>query len=265
MLELYQFEFSHYSEKIRLILDYKELDYKKINVTPGVGQVEVFKISGQKQVPVLKDGDTVIADSTKIALYLEEKYPEKPILPSDPVAKGQCLLLEELADEVLGKKARIAFFNAINQYQNFRTSLLPSNTPDIVKNLVGVLPGIPSDFFNAVGSAVGLETAKDAIDSLKSDLDAFVLILSNRPYLVTDSPTLADFAVASLSVLLKFPQGDYFELPTDCKGQGIPGIADNSSYEAFFTWRDRLYANYRKASVFSGPPKNSSPTSIEIE
>jgi len=41
MLELYQFEMSHYVEKIRLILDYKGLEYRKINVTPGIGQLEL--------------------------------------------------------------------------------------------------------------------------------------------------------------------------------------------------------------------------------
>jgi len=48
MLELYQFELSQYSEKVRLILDYKGLEYRKIEVTPGIGQVELFK----KQVNV---------------------------------------------------------------------------------------------------------------------------------------------------------------------------------------------------------------------
>ena len=38
MIELYQFELSHYCEKIRLILDYKGLEYRKVEVTPGVGQ-----------------------------------------------------------------------------------------------------------------------------------------------------------------------------------------------------------------------------------
>lgn len=71
MLELYQFELSPYSEKVRLILDYKGLEYQKIEVTPGVGQVEIYRISGQKQLPVLKDGSTVIADSTEIALHTQ--------------------------------------------------------------------------------------------------------------------------------------------------------------------------------------------------
>ena len=71
MLELYQFEVSQYSEKVRLILDYKGLEYRKIEVTPGVGQLDLYKMSGQRQVPVLKDGETIVADSTEIAFYLD--------------------------------------------------------------------------------------------------------------------------------------------------------------------------------------------------
>jgi glutathione S-transferase len=41
MLELYQFELSHYSEKVRLLLDYKGLAYRKIEITPGIGQVDL--------------------------------------------------------------------------------------------------------------------------------------------------------------------------------------------------------------------------------
>ena len=54
MIELYQFELSQFSEKVRLILDFKGLEYKKIEVVPGVGQLEIFGLSGQRQLPVLK-------------------------------------------------------------------------------------------------------------------------------------------------------------------------------------------------------------------
>jgi len=48
-------ELSQYSEKVRLILDYKGLAYRKIEVTGG--QVELFQMSGQQKAPVLKDGN----------------------------------------------------------------------------------------------------------------------------------------------------------------------------------------------------------------
>jgi glutathione S-transferase len=264
MLELYQFEISQYSEKVRLILDYKGLEYKKIEVTPGVGQLEVYKLSGQRQVPILKDGDTVIADSTEIALYLDRKYPEKPILPSDPVQRGQCLLIEELADESIGSKGRQAFLGALNKNATFRKSILPKQTPDVLKNLIGAVPG---EFLDLLGSPIGAGgyALKEAERGLKQDLDALTLILEKQPYLVTDHPTLADLAVAGLSIILKMPGGNYLDIPDEFKGKGIPGIADNSAYEAFFTWRDRIYEQYRQSSSKPTTKSNSNPTTIEIE
>ncbi len=202
MLELYQFELSAYCEKVRLILDYKGLAYKKKDVVPGVGQLELFRLSGQRQVPVLKDGDTYIADSTEIAFYLDRKYPEKPIIPTDPLQRGQCLLIEEWADESLGLKGRTAFLGAFAQNQNFRTAFLPQETPGFMRLLLGSMPG---ELIDILGAGVGL--GKDAINTakkgLQQDLEALNLILTNRPYLVGDQPTLADLAVAGLSVLLQ--------------------------------------------------------------
>jgi glutathione S-transferase len=264
MLELYQFELSQYSEKVRLILDYKGLEYRKIEVTPGVGQIELMQKTGKRQVPVLKDGDTYVADSTAIAFYLDQKYPERPIIPDDPVAKGQCLLIEEWADESIGIKGRKALIGALNQNQNFRTAVLPKQTPDFLKTIVSAIPG---DLLDVLGTGVGLggDAVKEAKKSLQQDLEALCLILENRPYLVGDTPTLADLAVAGLSMILKFPEGSYLDLPEQLKGKGIPGLADNIAYEPFFAWRDRLYADYRKASGSPNKNDGSAPTAIKID
>jgi len=263
MLELYQFELSQYSEKVRLILDYKGLAYRKIEVTPGIGQVELFRMTGQRQVPVLKDGNHIVADSTEIAKYLDRKYPDRPLIPTDPKQRGLCLLMEEWADESIGVKSRKVLFGALSQDQNLRKSLLPAATPDLVKILVEV---VPSDVLKALGFGVGL--SPDAIQraeaDLKQDLEALCLLLSDSPYLVGDQPTLADFTVAALSILLKFPDQPYLNLPATLRGKGVPGLANSMVYEPFFTWRDRLYAQYRQP-LTSSNYDGSAPTSINID
>lgn len=265
MLELYQFEMSHYVEKVRLILDYKGLPYRKIEVTPGIGQLELFQMSGQRKVPVLKDGSEIIPDSTAIAEYLDRKYPEKPIIPTDPKQKGQVLLIEQWADESLGINARKGLIGSLSQNQSFRTAVLPASTPDVLKNLVGAIPG---EFLGVLGSGVGMgpDAVKEATDALKRSFTALSLILMEQPYLVGDSPTLADFAVAGLSMYAKFPIGGYLNIPESLKGKGVAGIADVSIFDPFFNWRDKLYADFRKASVSSyTSPSGSAPTSINID
>ncbi len=263
MLELYQFEISQYSEKVRLILDYKGLEYRKHEVTPGIGQVELFRMTGQRQVPVLKDGNKFVADSTEIAKYLETHYPEQPLIPTDPKKRGFCLMMEEWADESIGIKGRKALFSAISQDQSFRKSLLPNTTPDLFKNLVGE---VPSDFLKLLGVGVGYtpDVVASAIKDLKQDLSALCLILADSPYLLGDEPCLADFAVAGLSIFLKFPDGAYIDIPEALRGKGVPGLADNPEYEPFFTWRDRLYAQFRKP-LTGQSNTGTAPTSIQID
>ncbi len=265
MLELYQFELSQYSEKVRLILDYKGLEYRKIEVTPGIGQVELFRLTGQRQVPVLKDGNKYIVDSTEIAKYLDSQYPDRPLIPQDSKQRGLCLMMEEWADESIGIKGRKALFAAISQDQNLRRALLPTSTPDVLKTVV---EGVPSDVLKLLGFGVGYspDAIQRAIADLKQDLEALCLLLADSPYLIGDQPTLADFAVAGLSILLKFPDGPYLDLPVTIRGKGVPGLADNFIYEPFFAWRDRLYAQFRNPlSGSTIPTGTTAPTSIQID
>jgi glutathione S-transferase len=264
MLELYQWELSQYSEKVRLILDYKGLDYRKIEVTPGMGQVELFRLTGQKQVPVLKDGHKYIVDSTAIAKYLDSEYPDRPVIPTNPKKRATALLLEDWADESIGVKGRKALFAAISQDQSFRKSLLPVSTPDFFKSMI---EGVPADFLSVLGFGVGFspDVVSSAIASLRQDLDILTELLADSPYLLGDEPTIADLTVAGLSILLKFPEGPYLDLPESLRGKGLPILADNPDYDAFFAWRDRIYAQFRKPLLSKPPAAGSAPTSIQID
>lgn len=264
MLELYQFELSHYVEKVRLILDYKGISYRKVEVTPGFGQIDLMRISGQRQVPVLKEGSEIIADSTAIAEYLEKHYPDKPIIPNDPKLRGLCLQMEQWADESIGLNARKCLIGAFSQDQSWRSALLPNTTPDLLKTFVG---SVPNELFSVLGLGVGGPDAiQEAKESIKRSLTALCFILLEQPYLVTDQPTLADFAVAGLSMYIKFPAGDYLDIPASLKGKGVPGIADIGTFEPFFNWRDKLYADFRKTSLTATSAGSASgPTSINID
>ena len=55
-MELNQFKYSAFCLKVRMVLDAKNFSYKTTEIKPVIGQLEIFRISGQKQVPVLVDG-----------------------------------------------------------------------------------------------------------------------------------------------------------------------------------------------------------------
>lgn len=70
--------FSPHCWKAMMSLAHKGLDYRRVP-TPFTS---VPKVEGgvSKTVPVIRDGDRVVADSFTIALYLDKAYPDRPSL-----------------------------------------------------------------------------------------------------------------------------------------------------------------------------------------
>lgn len=238
-MQLHQFRHSAFCEKVRLVLAAKGLDYTVVEVTPGVGQVALFRLSGQRQVPVLVDGADVIADSSAIALYLEAKHPAPPLLPSDPVERARVLLLEDWADTALAAGCRLALVQAAATDSVLRAALLPDATPDPLRQLVGALPsGLLGAVGDAVGGLVGIAGGQGERQRLQGHLEQLTALTSAQPYLVGSALSLADLAVAAQLGLLLFPESSGAPLA----GCGVSGIADHPLVQPLFSWRDRILA-----------------------
>ncbi len=75
MMKLYQFESCPYCKMVRERLSALQITYINVNVPRDKSQRhEVEQVSGQRTVPVLVDGDTVLDDEEKILPYLDKKY-----------------------------------------------------------------------------------------------------------------------------------------------------------------------------------------------
>lgn len=74
--------FSPYCWRIRMALAHKGLDVDTVPVR--FTEKDKIAFSGQKLVPVLRDGETVVHDSWDIALYLDRAYPDRPRLIDIP-------------------------------------------------------------------------------------------------------------------------------------------------------------------------------------
>jgi glutathione S-transferase len=110
MIELYQFSFSHYCEKARWALDYKGITYSTINLLPGLHFRRLAKFAPKSSVPVLRDGETVVQDSSAIIDYLDVKNANPALTPPDPKAAREALDWEEYCDEQIGANLRLWFY-----------------------------------------------------------------------------------------------------------------------------------------------------------
>jgi len=107
MITLYSGPLSLFSRKVEIALREKNLAFERImvpfNQTTGYDpkHPEVVAINPKQQVPVLNDDGIVLYDSTVILEYLEDAYPEPPLLPLCPGARARCRLDELYADEIM--------------------------------------------------------------------------------------------------------------------------------------------------------------------
>ncbi|GAB4847407.1 Glutathione S-transferase zeta-1 [Ancistrocladus abbreviatus] len=85
-LQLYSYWTSSCAFRVRIALNVKGLkyDYKAVDLRKGEQFASEFtKINPLSFVPALVDENVVITDSFAIIMYLEEKYPQNPLLPHD--------------------------------------------------------------------------------------------------------------------------------------------------------------------------------------
>lgn len=210
---LYQFPLSHFCEKARWLLDHKELDFVAQNLIPGVHRAFAQLKTGQNTLPILKDQDKWIADSTQIALYLDDEYPEHALLRADPQLRNQAIEINEISNELGIHVRRWVLAHALNddgdaleimigekgylrKFEKISKPLLRS----LVKSSYQISPDQVAD-------------AKSHLDKIVENLNT-ILIQNQGRYLVGDRLGLADIAVCSMLAPLLEIEGTPWEKET---------------------------------------------------
>jgi len=93
--------------KTKVVLEEKGLPYQVECVRPGDVWKKVPEVLAKHplgKVPWIDDADSTVYDSTVINEYLNDAYPEPPLLPKDPIRRARARSLENYGDEgVLSK------------------------------------------------------------------------------------------------------------------------------------------------------------------
>ncbi|KAK8971017.1 hypothetical protein KSP40_PGU016221 [Platanthera guangdongensis] len=117
-LQLYSYWRSSSAQRVRIILNLKGLEYesKPVNLLKNEqSSPEFVKLNPLKFVPVLVDGDALITDSFAISLYLEEKYPEHPLLPKDLKNKALNFQVASIVGSSIQPLQNLAVLNYIEE------------------------------------------------------------------------------------------------------------------------------------------------------
>lgn len=250
LLQLYQFPISHYCEKVRWALDYKGLNYKKINCLPGLHSRTTKKLAKLSSVPILKHGNTVVQGSSKILDYLDAHFPEKPLGFSEHDLSNQALEWERYADEHIGPHVRrIMYHQLLNHprivipifshqgpwYSGLYFKITYSKLSKIMRQLMQI------NDKNVEESAFILN---DALEHLKQATSKSTSSTSKPNYLVGGRFSRADLSVSALLAPLFLPKAYGINWP-DQFPEDVESVI--KQYQPHILFAEQHYAKHRNS------------------
>ena len=177
---LHHYTTSPFSEKVRLVLGYKQLAWKSVIVPAIMPKPDVQALTGgYRKTPFLQIGSDVYCDSALICDVLEHIQPTPTLYPESH--KGLARVLAQWADTTL--------FWAAMAY-----NLQP-------KGAAAMFDGAPPEALKAFGAdraamSAGMTRLRpgDATAAYKSYLRRIANMLDGQDFLMGNSPCVADFA-----------------------------------------------------------------------
>lgn len=89
VLTLYDAERCPYAARARIVLAEKQLDYTSVAIDLDERPAWLYGKNPLGRVPVLEeDGGLLLPESRVICEYLDERFPDPPLLPADPAERG---------------------------------------------------------------------------------------------------------------------------------------------------------------------------------
>ena len=165
-MKLFGSPMSPFVRKVLVVIAEKGLEVEMVPVGMGDPNPEFIAASPFRKMPAFTDGDFGISDSTAIITYLEAKFTENPMIPSEPADRARTIWFEEFADTMLCAKGGAIFFNRI----------------------------VSPKFMGKPGDEAAAKAGEAELPALFDYLES---ILPASGHLVADRLTLADIAVAS--------------------------------------------------------------------
>ncbi len=147
---------SNYCNKVRLVLLEKGIAFDEDHAAAPSQDEGFLERSPLGKVPFLEVGGTVLTESRVICEFLEDAYPERPLLPKDPLARAKTRELVEYIELHLELEARQLY---------------------------------PAAFF---GQALSDETRQRVQENLVKGVKGFARLAKLSPYIAGDELSLAD-------------------------------------------------------------------------
>jgi glutathione S-transferase len=167
MARLYHVPLSPFCRKVRLTLAEKRIEVELVEERYWEGDPDFLRRNPAGKVPVLKIDGMTLAESAAICEYLDEAYPDPPLMPKGPAARCEVRRLVGWFDDTFHHEVTSKLL-----YERVNKKVMKQGYPDS-------------------------RNVKFGAQRIKFHLDYMHGLLDQRRWLAGDTMTLADFAAAA--------------------------------------------------------------------
>ena len=195
MLTLYHGETSVCSQKVRLVLAEKEIEWEGAFIRLGKGEhqtPEYLKLNPNGVIPTLVHDDRVVIESSIINEYLDDLEPTPPLKPEAPYQRARMRLwIKQLDDSI---------HDAINTISNtiaFRRLRVNQSAEERAASLARISdPAKRAKMKDLVENGIESRFMGEALSRLDKMLGDMELALTEDDWLAGDQYSLADVGLA---------------------------------------------------------------------
>lgn len=180
-MKLYGVKGSPFVRKALVVLEEKGLSYELVTmVSVQPKSPELLALHPMGKIPILRDGEVVVPDSSVISAYLEKKHPSPALFPAEPAELAKALFLEEYADTQMFQVLQPVLFERVVKRFVFKqppdearvAEQLDNQLPPVLDYLESQLPegqGTVLARFSIADAAVGAQLATLTLSGVEID------------------------------------------------------------------------------------------------
>jgi glutathione S-transferase len=98
-ITLYGSQISTFARKVAIALDLKQLSFAHVDALTPQMRDRLREANPRLEVPVLFDDDVIVVNSSDIIQYLDQRYPDFPLLPAGISERVAARAFERLGDQ----------------------------------------------------------------------------------------------------------------------------------------------------------------------
>jgi glutathione S-transferase len=209
-LILHHYDFSNFAEKARLMMGFKALAWRGVEIPPIAPKPKLTPLTGgYRRTPVLQDGADVWCDTRLIARELERRVPSPTLFPQKTAG----------AAEAIAWWAEQQFMRPVALYVS---GINADHMPEGLHADRARVHGLPQPSIEAVRKAAtrNLHLVRPQIRWIAG------MLADGRDYLLGDTPCIADFAT--------------YHVVWFFRGRHIDCRLELATYPRLLAWRDRM-------------------------